>query len=64
MQAVPRPELDHILAVRDRPQLRDAPDVHDVRSMDAQEAVGIEHGLDRVHGHVQQVGRRPACSRT
>ena len=26
--------------------------------MDAQEAVGIEHGLDRVHGHVQQVGRQ------
>jgi site-specific DNA recombinase len=24
VQAVPRPELDHILAVRDRPQLRDA----------------------------------------
>ncbi len=46
VQAVPRPELNHILAVRDRPQLRDAVDVHDVRSMDAQEASGIEHVLN------------------
>lgn len=34
------------------------PDVYYVRSMDAQEAVGIEHALNGVHGHVQQVRYR------
>jgi hypothetical protein len=35
VRALPQLQLDHELA--DRPQLRDAPDVHDVRSVDARE---------------------------
>ena len=42
----------------ERPQLRDPLHVHDVRPVDAQEAIGIEHALDRVHRHVQQMRRR------
>ena len=52
LQTLPRLELDCILTVRDRPQLRDTPDVDDVRSMDTQEAVGIEHALNGVHRYV------------
>src|SRR4051794_39940852 len=46
--------------MRYRPQLSDPSKVHDVRPVNAKESAGIEHGLDAVHGHVQQVGCR-AC---
>jgi len=52
LQTLPRLEFDLILTVRDRPQLRDTPDVDNVRSMDTQEAMGVEHALDGVHGYV------------
>ena len=52
LQTLPRLEFNLILTVRDRPQLRDTPDVDDVRSMDTQEAVGIEHALIGVHRYV------------
>jgi len=38
LQALPRLEFDHILTMRDRPQLRDTPHVYDVRLMDMQKA--------------------------
>ena len=53
-----RLELDFVLTVGDRPELRDPPDVHDVGAVDAQEAAGIEHAFDGVHRHVQHVRRR------
>ena len=58
LQALPGLEFDHVLAVRYRPQLRDPAEVHDVRSVNAQKASGIECALDGVHWHVQEVGRR------
>lgn len=52
LQTLPGLEFDFILTVRDRPQLRDTPDVDNVRSMDTQEAIGIEHALNGVHRDV------------
>jgi hypothetical protein len=52
LQTLPRLEFDLILTVRDRPQVRDTPDVDDVRSMDTQEVIGIEHALNGVHGYM------------
>lgn len=43
--------------MRYRPQLCNPPQVHDVRSVNAEETGGVKHGLNRVHGHVQEVAR-------
>jgi hypothetical protein len=50
--------LDNILTMAQRPQLLDAPDVRDVRSMNPQETFGIQRGFDGVQRYVKQTSAR------